>query len=135
MDYFDFVRVKNIRIRTIRTISNILLQINHVPAKVLHVPTERALFFSRDGGDDRRLPEQDAGGDRPGHHLQRPQSVWLVSMIFVILFEYILNTEQKTSIIIQSLLWPRRSFLPPFEQFPFPPLLNLNFSPSKDALC
>jgi len=41
-------------------------------------PAKRALLVACDGGDDCGLLEQDPGGGRPCHHLQRSQGLWLV---------------------------------------------------------
>lgn len=50
-------------------------QVSDVPAAVLHVPAQRAVLAARHRGDDRGLPQEDAGGDRPRNHVQRPQGL------------------------------------------------------------
>ena len=50
-------------------------QVSDVPAKVLHVPAQRAVLAARHRRDGGRLPQEDARGDRARHNLQRAQGL------------------------------------------------------------
>ena len=50
-------------------------QVSDVPAALLHVPAQRAVLAARHRRDGGRLPQEDAGGDRARHNLQRTQGL------------------------------------------------------------
>ena len=50
-------------------------QVSDVSAALLHVPAQRAVLAARHRRDGGRLPQEDAGGDRARHNLQRTQGL------------------------------------------------------------
>ena len=60
-------------------------------------PAKRALFPAGDGGDDSGLPEQDPGGGRPRHHLQRPQGLRVVCIVLRGNYQHIQGPQGRTT--------------------------------------